>query len=38
MYRKAINLIAKNNCLDVINSLNSLRMIKVIKLTKAKFQ
>ena len=34
----AINLIAKINCLDVINWPNHLRVIKVIKFTKAKFQ
>ena len=28
--KKAINLIAKNNCLDVINWPNHLRVIKVI--------
>ena len=38
MQRKAINLIAKNNCLDVINWPKYLRVIKVIKFTKAKFQ
>ena len=38
MQRKAINLIAKNNCLDVIIWPNHLRVIKVIKFTKAKFQ
>ena len=38
MQRKAINLIAKNNCLDVINWPNHLMVIKVIKFTKAKFQ
>ena len=35
---KQINLIAKNNCLDVINWPNHQRVIKVIKFTKAKFQ
>ena len=39
MYRKVINLIAKNNCLDVvINWLDHLRAIKIIKFTKANFQ
>ena len=38
IYDKAINLFAKNNCLDVINWPNHLRVIKVIKFTKAKFQ
>ena len=38
MQRKAINLIAKNNCLDVINWPDHLRVIKVIELTKAKLQ
>ena len=33
-----MNLIAKNNCLDVINWRNHLRVIKIIKFTKAKFQ
>ena len=36
--RKAINLIAKNNCLDAINWPNHLRVIKVIKFTKTKSQ
>ena len=36
MKRKAINLIAKNNCLDVKNWSDYLRVIKVIKFTKAK--
>ena len=35
---KAINLIAKNNCLDKINWPNHLRVIKVLKFTKAKSQ
>ena len=35
---KGKNLIAKNNCLDVINSPNHLRVIKVIKFTKAEFK
>ena len=33
-----MNLIAKNNCLDVLNWPNHSRVIKVIKFTKAKFQ
>ena len=33
---KLCNLIAKNNCLDVINWSDHLRVIKVIKFTKAK--
>ena len=38
MYKKAINMIAKNNCLDEINWPNNLRVIKAIKFTKAKLQ
>ena len=38
MQRKAINLIAKNNCLDVINWPNHLRVIKVITFTKDRSQ
>ena len=38
VYRKAINLIANNNCLDVINWPNHLRVIKAIKFTNAKSQ
>ena len=34
----SINLIAKNNCLDVINWPNHVRVIKVIKFTEAEFQ
>ena len=36
MQRKAVNLIAKNSCLDVINWSDHLRVIKVIKFTKTK--
>ena len=35
MKGKAINLIAKNHCVDVINWLDHLRVIKVITFTKA---
>ena len=35
MQRKAINLIAKNNCPDVINWSDHLRVIKIIKFTKS---
>ena len=35
---KQFDLIAKNNCLDVINWANHLRVIKVIKFTEATFQ
>ena len=38
MQRKAINLVAKNNRLDVINWPNHLKVIKGIKFTKAKSQ
>ena len=38
MERKAMNLIAKTNCLDEINWPNYLRVIKVTKFTKAKSQ
>ena len=38
MKRKTINLLAKDNCLDVINWPNILRVVKVIKFAKAKFQ